>query len=111
MLKEQAEFVPPHMPGSYVGAKPGNPAPRSNPYKTAVKATPPKMTKEQIIEAERNAEKEKNRERKAVREAKMDEWNNETPEPKAKVQRPPPTQVQIAEARKRIDARVFKIKQ
>ena len=56
-------------PNQYPGGKP-------NPYKV-MGAKPPKMTQEQIIEAERLAEKEKNRERKAVREAKMDEWNNE----------------------------------
>ena len=65
------------------------------------------MTQEQIIEAERLAEKEKNRERKAVREAKMDEWNNEQEAKKKEG----PTKEQIDAARKRIDARVFKIRQ
>ena len=61
-----------------------------------------------MMEAERLAEKEKNRERKAVREAKMDEWNNAKKETKPKE---PPTKEQIDQARKRIEARVFKIKQ
>ena len=60
------------------------------------------------MEAERLAEKEKKRESKAVREAKMNEWNNEKPEPKPKEQ---PSKANVDEARKRIDARVFKIKQ
>merc|ERR1712187_1014712 len=67
MLREQAEFVPPAMPGSYIGAKPSQAyKPKPNPYSSLAKAgsRPVKMTQEQMIEAERLLEKEKNRERK-----------------------------------------------
>merc|ERR1712226_1477230 len=92
MLREQAEFVPPAMPGSYIGAKPSQAyKPKPNPYSSLAKAgsRPVKMTQEQMIEAERLLNKEK-------KEHKVKE---------------PPSKEQIDQARKRIEARVFKIKQ
>ena len=66
LLKEQRDFVPPPMPGM-------KPLTQGERQKAKDKAALNNMRAEQAEKAE---EKEKQRERKAVREAKMEEWNN-----------------------------------